>query len=155
MESDLTQSALPSQRIDPDELAHLEHEQREQDLAVLDKFSSVFSDLPGLCMVVMHEINMSPDFQPRKLHPYRIQDQYKQEVKRQVAEMLARGFIERSASRQVSPLVCELKPSDASGRRAVRICVDFSYVNRHVINDVTIMDRADELLQDCRTRPVY
>ena len=147
LETEVKQPALPSQRIEPAAVAHLSHEQRVEYLAVLDRFASVFGDVPGLCTVITHEINMSPDFQPRKLHPYRIPDHYKQEVKRQIDELLAMHFIERSTSRQISPLVCVLKPPDAQGHRAVRIYVDFQYVNRHVINDVTILDRADELLQ--------
>ena len=125
VETEAIQAPLPSQRIDAADVAHLEHDQRGEYLAILDKFACVFSEVPGLCTVVTHEINMSPDFQPRKLHPYRIPDQYKPEVKRQIEELLARGFIERSTSRQVSPLVCVLKPPDASGHRAVRICVDY------------------------------
>ena len=64
------------------------------------------------------------------------------------------NIIEPASSRQVSPLVCVLKPPDNLGHRAVRICVDFRFLDRHMITDVTIQDRPDELLQAVGKSPI-
>ena len=59
--------ALPSQRIDPSQVAHLTLEQRREFLEVLDEFASCFSETPGLCTLGYHEINVSNDFKPKQL----------------------------------------------------------------------------------------
>jgi len=58
---------LPSQKIDINSLSHLTEEQQTKLLAVLDKYSCCFSDKPGLCKVIEHEINVSQDFKPKRL----------------------------------------------------------------------------------------
>ena len=45
---------LPSQRIDPARLSHLNTTERKQLLTVIDKFADVFSDTPGLCPLGVH-----------------------------------------------------------------------------------------------------
>ena len=52
---------LPSQRIDLATLVHLSVEQRTKLLALLDRYSECFSEKPGLCTVLQHEINVSAD----------------------------------------------------------------------------------------------
>jgi hypothetical protein len=48
--------ALPSQKLSPDKLAHLDAQQRSELLYVLDQFPETFSEIPGLCSVVEHRI---------------------------------------------------------------------------------------------------
>ena len=52
---------LPSQIIDLATLVHLSVEQRTKLLALLDRYSECFSEKPGLCTVLQHEINVSAD----------------------------------------------------------------------------------------------
>jgi len=49
---------MPSQMIDLNFLSHLTKEQQSKLLPVLDKYSCCFSDKPGLCNVLQHEINV-------------------------------------------------------------------------------------------------
>jgi len=58
---------LPRQKIDPDKLKHLSAQQEKELLSVLDKYPECFSDTPGLCTMVTHEINVTSDF---KLNDY-------------------------------------------------------------------------------------
>jgi len=60
-------NTLPSPRINPAKLAHLADEQKSQLLAVLNNFPDVFVEKPGLCTAVMHEINVTPEFKPKRL----------------------------------------------------------------------------------------
>jgi len=55
---------LPSQKIDPDKLKHLSDQPEKELLAVSDKYPECFSDKPGLCTLVTHEINVTSDFKP-------------------------------------------------------------------------------------------
>ena len=69
----------------------------------------MFSDTPGLCTAVQHEIPIASDFRPKRLKAYRVPELYKPEVNRQIAELLRLGFIEPSTSPMASPIVCVLK----------------------------------------------
>ena len=98
-----TDPALPSQVIPRDKLSHLSGLQSRQLLAVLDEFPDVFSDRPGLCMLVQHTVELLPGYAPRRLRAYRVPCHYQDQVNEQVAELLQRGFIEPSTSSQASP----------------------------------------------------
>jgi hypothetical protein len=107
---DHVDNLLPSQKIKSTELAHLSEQQRVQILKVRDKFPEVFSEIPGLCKVnVYHEIPIAPDFRPKRLKAYRVPENLKPQVDRQIAELLRLGFIEPSTSPMASPIVCVLK----------------------------------------------
>ena len=68
---------LPSQKIDQTQIAHLSIEKQQALLELLDKFSSCFSDDPGLCTLAVHEINLTPDFRPKRLRAYRVPEKLK------------------------------------------------------------------------------
>jgi hypothetical protein len=48
--------------------------------------------------VVQHEIPIKDDFKSKSLRPYKVPQQYKAEVSRQIKELLEFGFIEKSTS---------------------------------------------------------
>ena len=103
---------LPSTRIgcvNPTKLNHLTAEQKLLFLAVLDKFSEVFTEKPGLCKIGVREIHVTPDFKPKRLKAYKVPEVLKSEVARQIQELLDLGFIEPSNSEMASPIVCVLK----------------------------------------------
>jgi len=112
---------LPSQKIDPDKLKHLSDQHKKELLAVLDKYPECFSDKPGLCTLVTHEINVTSDFKPKRLRPYRVPESLKPEVEKQIQEMLATGIIRPSKSDMASPIVCVLKGEN--GKDGVRIAI--------------------------------
>ena len=95
---------LPSQRIDSEKMSHLSPQQQTELFSVLDKYPEVFSEIPGLCTLVEHCIPMRDDFVPRGFKAYRVPEQYRAEVRTQIAELLRLGFIEPSVSPQVSSI---------------------------------------------------
>ena len=97
---------LPSQKIDPDELAHLTEVQRVELLGVLDRYPECFSETPGFCTFAEHEIPITSDFKPRQMKAYKVPERIKPEVERQIQELLRLGFIQPSKSEMASPLVC-------------------------------------------------
>jgi transposase InsO family protein len=138
---------LPSQRIDSEKMSHLSPQQQTELFSVLDKYPEVFSEIPGLCTLVEHCIPMRDDFVPRGFKAYRVPEQYRAEVRTQIAELLRLGFIEPSVSPQVSPLVCVLKPKDENGHRAVRMVIDYRYVNRFSRPFVTPLEDPLDIIQ--------
>ena len=48
----VNESVMPSVRVEPDRVSHLDERQRAELFKVLDEFAACFSDKPGLCDVV-------------------------------------------------------------------------------------------------------
>ena len=130
VEAETVKDDLPSSKIDPSKLAHLSQEQRLELLAVLDKYSSCFSETPGCCQTVEHEIIVTPDFQPKRIKPYRVPEKLRPEVDKQIKELEEFGFIKESKSPMVSPLICVIKKD-----KTVRCVIDFRYVNKFTVPD--------------------
>jgi len=138
-------NTLPSQRIDPAKLAHLSESQRSQLLQILDNYADVFSDVPGLCDLVEHEIPLATDFKPKRLHAYRVPERLKPQVDQQIQELLKLGFIKPSKSPMASPLVCVLKGKD--GKDGVRLAIDYRYLNRYTVADAFPFPDINETIQ--------
>ena len=84
---DRSSELLPSQKIDPAKLAHLSARQREELLPVLDAFPDCFSDTPGFCDLIEHEIPVTSDFKPKRIRAYKIPKLLKPEVQRQIHDL--------------------------------------------------------------------
>ena len=111
-------------------------------MSVLDAFPDCFSDTPGFCDFVEHEIPVTSDFKPKRLRAYKVPELLKPEVQRQIHELLSLGFTRPSKSQMASPLVCVLKGKD--GKDGVRLAVDYRYVNKYTVGDAyPIPDYAD------------
>jgi len=61
---------LPSHRIEFDQISHLNENQRHELMLIVDEFSDVVSDKPGLCTIVKHEIVTTTDIKPKSLKAY-------------------------------------------------------------------------------------
>jgi hypothetical protein len=139
---------LPSKRIPPEKLAHLDTRRQLELFEVLDRFSQVFSDVPGLCELVEHCIPISAEFQPKRLKAYKMPEQLKAEVSRQISELLRLGFIEKSNSPMASPIVYILKKSvGPDGKKDVRVAIDYRYVNNFTEPSVAPLEDMAEIIQ--------
>ena len=145
VKSPVPDQLLPSQKIDPAKLSHLTEQQQVELLAVLDEFPECFSDSPGYCNLVEHEIHVTKDFKPKRLRAYRVPESIKPEVEKQINDMLKLGIIRPSKSEMASPIVCVLKGKD--GRDGVRIAIDYRYVNKYSIGDAFPMPDISDLIQ--------
>ena len=123
-----TTEPQPSSKLDPAQIAHLSKIEQQQLFAVIDKYPEVFSDRPGYCPLVEHEIKVSSDFKPKRLRAYKVPELLKPEVERQIKEMLDQGIIVPSNSEMASPVVCVLK--GPNGQNGVRLAIDYRHVNR-------------------------
>ena len=142
---------LPSQKIDSNRIGHLHVKQQRELFNVLDKYSECFSDKPGLCTIVEHEIPVAADFIPKRLPAYRIPENLKSSVNAQIKSLLDQGIIKPSKSPMSSPVVCVIKGQrPANGvitPDKVRVCVNYQYVNRYTIPDVTPLADIAEVIQ--------
>jgi hypothetical protein len=62
-------------------------------LKLIDEYASCFSDVPGLCKIVVHEKPTASDFVPRHVKGHHIPESLRKEVDRQIAELFRMGFI--------------------------------------------------------------
>jgi len=123
---------LPSCTIDKMLIDHLADKEQQQLLELLDEFSACFSDKPGLCSVVQHEVVTLPGFVPKRIKPYRIPESLKPEVERQIDILLKDGIIVPSTSPMISPIVCVVKQGEIkTGSMQVRIVCDYRYLNKY------------------------
>ena len=136
---------LPSSLIDPAKVSHLTELERSQLFEVLDRYPAVFSDKPGFCSLVEHEIKISADFKPKRLRAYKVPELLKPEVDRQIKEMLELGIIVPSDSGMASPMVCVLK--GPNGQNGVRLAVDYRHVNKYSAGDCFLTPDIPDVLQ--------
>jgi len=94
----------------------------------------------------MHEIHVTDDFKPRRFQAYRLPEPLKADVSRQIRELLDLGFIKPSKSPIVSPVVCVLQKSEGGKPPAVRLTVDYRYLNKYTVGEMVPMPAVDEII---------
>ena len=132
---------MPSVRVEPDLVSHLDERQRAELFEVLDEFAARFSNKPGLCDVVTHRIVTTPEFVPKQMRPYRVPVAFRTEVNRQIRELIDMGLIRPSVSPMASPSVYVAKKSGG-----VRIACDYRYLNSFTVRDAHPMSTINETL---------
>ena len=115
--------------------------QQKQDLQdLMDANAGVFRNQPGRTTMAEHHIH-SGTAHPVRLPPYRLPYAHRDNVKKELAEMLESGIIEPSVSEWSAPIVL-VKKRD----HTLRLCVDYRRLNSLSKADAYPMPRIDELL---------
>ncbi|KAK1693114.1 hypothetical protein QYE76_009811 [Lolium multiflorum] len=151
--------------ISPEELQQLEHDMAilhvvqlssvtidptKQDLPeeiaqVLKEHESCFGTPKGLPphRPYDHKINLMQGVQPVNVRPYRYSPQQKDEIEKQIKEMLVQGIIKESKSPFASPVLL-VKKKDGSWR----FCIDYRQLNAVTVKDRYPMPVVEELLDE-------
>ena len=145
VENQVVTEPPPRSKIDPSALSHQSPRQRDELLNVLDQFPECFSETPGLCNLVEHEIPVTEEFRLKRLKAYRVPKNLKAEVNSQINTLLSRGFIKPSKSPMPSPVVCVLKGKDGKG--GVRLAVNYQYLNKYTVPDVLPLPDIAQVIQ--------
>ena len=90
-----------------------------------------------------HEIPLKPGTKPFKLKPYRYPHCHKEEIEKQVTEMLQKGIVKCNNSLFAS-LVLLVKKKEGTWR----FCVDYRKLNEITVNDRFPIPNVDELLDE-------
>lgn len=129
-------------------------DERRDFLNFLEKNQDVFH-LPGQPLgctdVLKHDIKLEGDEPPFKCMPYRTGPQQREEIRKQVQEMLTEGIIRHSNSPYSSPVVLVSKPDGS-----FRFCVDFRKLNSRTVKDSYPLPRTDDILDSLgASKPRY
>lgn len=116
---------------------------------ILEEFNMVFSTKPGTAHNRCHEIPTVDDI-PVKIPPRRIPTAYREEVRRQIQEMLDNGIITPSSSSYMAP--CVLVPKKSG---EIRICVDYRELNKKTIKNAYPLPLADEIQEAIQGATIF
>jgi hypothetical protein len=113
--------------------------------SILDKFASIFAEPEELPphRAVSRSIPLIEGARPVQIRPYRLAPELKNEVEKQIAEMLQSGVIRPSASNFASPLIM-VKKKDQTWRP----CIDFRHLNALTVKSKYPLPVIDELLDE-------
>lgn len=132
-------------------LEHLNHEETEHAKRLIDKHRDLFqlpNEKPSHTNAITHKINTTDD-RPINTKQYRFPPVHKNEIDKQVGEMLKNGIIEPSVSPYNSPLWIVPKKADSKGNKKWRLVIDFRALNEKTLGDAyplpNIVDILDQL----------
>ena len=121
---------------------------------LLSEYQDVFpDDLPhGLppARAIDHKIELQPGTSPPNRPVYRMSQSELQEVKRQLEELISKGFIQPSTSPYGAPILF-VKKKDGT----LRMCVDYRALNSATIKNSYPLPRIDELLDRLHGASVF
>ena len=110
-------------------------------LDTLMQYTDVFQPDLGETDVIQHRINTGTS-PPIRQYPRRLPYAYREETRKQIAEMLDQGVIRPSHSPWASPIVLVRKKDGT-----FRFCIDYRKLNSVTIRDAHPLPRVDDLLE--------
>ena len=119
-------------------LDHLPPKERHELNSLLTSFADIFSDVPGKTTVCKHSIVLKPNSRPVRLHPYRINPEKAELMRKELDLMLKLGVIEESNCEYASPVVM-IPMVDGS----IRFCCNYQRLNDITQPDAFPLPRID------------
>lgn len=97
--------------------------------------------------IIKHKI-ITTDDQPVYTKSYRYPHAFKNDVEQQIRELLDNGIIRHSTSPYSSPIWVVPKKLDASGKRKIRVVIDYRKINDKTVSDKFPIPQIDEILDN-------
>ena len=134
--------------------AHIEDpESRARLQALLEEYSDCFGLPPGLPPDRgghVHRIRLKPGSVPPARPGYRMSAMEREECRRQVVDLLKRGYIRPSTSEYSAPILF-VRKKDGS----MRMCIDYRALNNQTVADRYPLERIDSLIELLKHSRVY
>lgn len=120
---------------------------------LLDEYRDVFPDeLPGLPpdRPVDHKIDLEPGHSPPHRPIYRMDQEELAELKKQLDELLSKGYIKPSVSAYGAPVLLIRKKDNT-----MRLCIDYRALNKITVKNRYPLPRIDDLLDRLAGATIY
>jgi hypothetical protein len=124
-----------------------------EDIKVVNEFPHVFpDDLPGMPpdRDIEFSIELIPGTAPTSKRPYRMDVKDLAKLKKQIEELLSKGFIRPSSSPRGAPTLFVDK-NDGSKR----LCIDYRSLNEVIIKNKYPLPRIEDLFDQMRATKVF
>lgn len=132
------------------QLSTISHSQEDQDIPagiqkIIQQYAELFDEPQGLPphRTFDHSIPLMPGSRPVNLRPYRFNPAQKDEIEKQVAEMLRQGVIVVSHSPFSSPVLLVGKKDGTW-----RLCMDYRHLDAITIKNIFLLPIIDGLLDE-------
>lgn len=135
----------------------LNKEERFSLQKICAKYSDVFhleNDALTVSNIYKERIHLQKFVKPVYVKPYRIPHAQKEEVKKQVDDMLRAGIIEETRSPWSSPVLIVPKKSDINGTKKWRLVIDYRLLNKQIEDDKFPLPNITDIL-DSLSGAVY
>ena len=116
------------------------HVIKQQIKTTLESFKDTLSPTPGKTSTIVHDIQLTSS-EPIKLQQYNIPLHYRDDLHKEITELLEEGIIERSESPYAAPIVLAKKKNGE-----IRLCIDYRHLNKITIADAEPMPIFEDLL---------
>lgn len=129
-------------------LDHMNEEEKSGIVNLVTKYSDIFyqeGEPLSFTHQVKHQIRTTDEI-PIYARNYRFPEIYRQEVDRQIEQMLADGIVKHSDSPWNAPIWIVPKKADASGKPKFRIVIDYRKLNEKTHDDRYPLPQIAELL---------
>ena len=126
---------------------------RVSDVPIVNEFLDVFpEELPSFPphREVEFQIETIPGVAPISMAPYRMAPAELKELKKQLEELLDRGFIRPSISPWGAPVLFVRKKD-----RSMRLCIDYRRLNQVTVKNKYPLPRIDDLLDQLKGASVF
>lgn len=137
-------------------LNYLNSEEQKSIENICAKYSDVFfmpGDKLGVTNLYQQKIHLKENVTPSYVKPYRLPKSQKQEIDRQIQQMLNDDVIEESQSEWCSPLLLVPKKSESSDKKW-RVVIDYRKLNERIKDDKFPLPNIAEIL-DSLSGAVY
>jgi hypothetical protein len=128
---------------------HMNSEERDSIISICREFNAIFhleGDKLTYTDAISHTISLLSN-KPIFVKPYRLPENQKPEIRRQIEQMLEDGIIEHSKSPYNSPILIDPKKPDNQGNKRWRLVVDFRKLNEITQSDAYPLPNISEILE--------
>ena len=126
-------------QLEKSEIINLIHENQQILLKQNEKLSATTAIKHGI---------LTKDEEPIYTKTYRYPHHFKKDVEEQIKELLDSGIIRHSKSPYSAPIWVVPKKMDASGKRKIRVVIDYRKLNEKTVNDKYPIPQIEEILDN-------